>query len=102
MVGVPADFLAKVDEAVEDAFKYEEIDGSINSVPANGKAYSPISLTVPTGYEVKSIDVISKMDTDIVPYLYQSGSNYLVYVRSFSSSVLSNQAFTVLVTYGKS
>ena len=101
-VGLPADFMSAVDEAVNDAFKYEEIDGSISSVPANGKAYSPISLTVPTGYEVKNIAIVSKMDTDIVPYLHQSSSNYFVYARSFSSSVLSNQAFKVLVTYGKS
>ena len=97
---------AAVDEAFSDLselVKYQTTEAQIPSIPANSKGNYRIDPTIPTGYEIKDISVVSMdtMDTDVVPYIHVASGLIYVYARNHGTGAVSNQGFKVYLTYGK-
>ena len=63
-----------------------------------GKGNITFNPTIPAGYEVAGISLISSLDSEVIPWIQYVGGTYRLYYRNFGSA-LSGQSADVLMIY---
>lgn len=77
--------------------KFETVHMTGLSMSA-GKGNITFNPTIPAGYEIAGISLISSLDSEIIPWIQYVGGTYRLYYRNFGSA-LTGQSADVLMIY---